>query len=71
MTRNDQQPTCIDAACGNQTLNNQTLPRGVLPMEGHQKKYNIQSDIRALLIRDCEVDKVMRFLKNLEVFEEI
>ena len=40
-------------------------------MEGHQKKYIIQIDIRMLLGRDYEVKKVMRYLKDLGVFEEI
>ena len=28
------------------------------------KKYNIQGDIRTLLGENCEVEKVMRFLKE-------
>ena len=45
--------------------NNQTLASGVPTMEGHQKKkYNIQGDIRMLLGRDCDIEKVMRNLKD-------
>ena len=40
-------------------------------MGGQQKKYNIQGDIKALLERDFEVEKIMRFLKEIEMFEEI
>ena len=40
-------------------------------MEGHQKKYNIQSDIRMLLERNCGKEKVIRFFKDVEVFQEI
>ena len=36
-----------------------------------RKKYNIQGDIRSLLGKDCEVEKMMRFLKETEMFEEI
>ena len=39
-------------------------------MEEHYNK-NIQSDIRTLLGRDCEVEKIIRFLKDVKVFEEI
>ena len=46
---------------------NQTLP----PIEGQQKKYNIQSAIKALVKKDCEVEKKIKFLKEMEVFEEI
>ena len=40
-------------------------------MEGLQKTYNTQSDIRTLLRRDCEAEKIMRYLKDRGVFEEI
>ena len=40
-------------------------------MEGQQKKYNIQSAIKALVKKDCEVEKKIKFLKEMEVFEEI
>ena len=40
-------------------------------MERYQKKYNIKSDIRTLLGRDCEVEKVMKYFKDIRVFEEI
>ena len=40
-------------------------------MEGHQKKYNIESNIRMLKESDCEVSEVMRFLKDVGVFDEI
>ena len=36
-----------------------------------RKKYNIQGDIRALLRKDCEMEKIIRFLKETEMFEEI
>ena len=41
------------------------------PMEGQQKKYNMQSDIEILLGKDCEVEKIIKFLKELEIFEKI
>ena len=51
--------------------NNKTLPYRLPPMEGQQKKYNIQGDIKALLGKSCEVEKRVRFLKETEMFEEI
>ena len=40
------------------------MPPGELLMEGQQKKIYIMG-------RDCEVETVMRFLKDVETFEEI
>ena len=51
--------------------NNKTLPTRLLPMRDSKKKYNIQGDIRALLGKNYEVEKMMRFLKETEMFEEI
>ena len=50
---------------------NLTLSQGMPPMRGKQKKYNIRSDIKALLVKDCEVEKIIMFLKDLYLFEEI
>ena len=69
MTKNNQQPTCIGAVCKNQTLTI-THCSWNAPMEGHQKKSSVQSDIRMLLGKDCEVEKVISFLKEVGVFEE-
>ena len=37
----------------------QTLSCGVPPMEGQQKKHNIHSDIKMLLRKDYEVEKIL------------
>ena len=34
------------------------------------QKYKIQGDIKTLLRRDCDVDKVMRFIKDVDIFEK-
>ena len=39
------------------------------PIQGQQKKYNIQGNIETLLGKYCEVERVIKFLK--EIFEEI
>ena len=38
---------------------NQTLPPRMLPMEGQQKKNNMQSDTKSLLGNDCEINKII------------
>ena len=40
------------------------------PNGGTIKKYNIQSNIKMLRGKDCEVENVMKFLKDIEIFEE-
>ena len=40
-------------------------------MEERQKKYNIQGNIKILLGRDCIEEKIIRFFKDIEIFEEI
>ena len=51
--------------------NNKTLLTTLLLMERQQKKYNIQGDMRTLLGKDCEVEKIIRFLKRIGMFVEI
>ena len=36
-----------------------------------QVEHNVQGDIRALLGKDCEVEQMMKFLKEIGKFEEI
>ena len=46
---------------------NPRLSPGVLPIEGQQKKNNIQCNIKKILLeRDCEEEKLIRFLKDRE-----
>ena len=40
-------------------------------MEGNKKKHNIQGDIKTQLGQDFEVVKIMRFLRQIGMFEEI
>ena len=51
--------------------NNKTLPTRLPPMEGQQKKHNIQGNIRTVLGKECEVEKMMRFLWEIGMFEKI
>ena len=36
-----------------------------------RKKYNIQGSIRTLLGKDCEVERMMRFLRERGLFEKV
>ena len=35
-----------------------------------RKIYNIQSDIKKLLGKNCEVEKIMKFIKKINIFEK-
>ena len=50
---------------------NLTFSPGVPHWRDRGKNYNIQDNIKTLLGRDFEVEKVMRFLKEVGVFKEI
>ena len=36
--------------------------------EGQQEKYNIHEHIKTLLEKDWEVEKIMKFLKEIDIF---
>ena len=66
MSINNQQITR-----GNQRLAMKYCPQDCPRWRDSRKKNNIQGDIRTLLGKDCEVEKTMRFLKGIGIFEEI
>ena len=39
-------------------------------MEGQQEKKSIESNIKTLLEKGCEVENIMNFLKEIEIFEK-
>ena len=47
---------------------NQTMPPRVPPIEGQQKKILCPERYKTLLGKDCEVEKIMRFLKEINIF---
>ena len=48
-----------------------TLPTRLPPIErDSRKKYNIQGNIWTLLGKNCEVEKMIRFLKETEINEK-
>ena len=51
--------------------NNKTLPTILPQSRDSRKKHNIQGDKRTQPGKDCEVEKIMRFLKGLGMFNEI
>ena len=50
---------------------NQTLRPEVPSMKEQHKKYKIHDNIKTQLGKDCEVEKVLRFLNEIQIFEEI
>ena len=52
-----------------QNTNNKTLPTRLPQWRDSRKKYNIQGDIRALLGKNYEVEKMMRFHMETDVEE--
>ena len=50
---------------------NKTLPTKLPQWTNSRKKYIIQGDIGTLLGKECEVEKIMRFLKGIGIFKEI
>ena len=51
--------------------NIKTLPTRLPQWRNRRKKHNIQGDIRTLLEKDCEMEKMIRFLREIGMFEEI
>ena len=51
--------------------NNKTLPTRLPQWRDSRKKYNIQGYIEAPLGKNFELEKMMRFLKETEMFEEM
>ena len=70
MTRNDQQPECTNAACGNQTLTIKNYLVECPQWRDTRKKYNIHSDMKTQLRWDCEVEKIMKFIKETNFFKK-
>ena len=57
-----QHPTCRNAACGYLRLTIGHCIQDCPQWRNSKKKHNIQGDIRRLLGKDCEVEKIMRFI---------
>ena len=70
MSKNNQQLTCGNAACGNQSLTIRHCLLDCPQWRDSRKEHNIQGDIRTLLGKDCEIEMMMRFLRE-RMFEEI
>ena len=51
--------------------NNKTLPTRLPQWKDSRKKYSIQGDIKTLLGKNCEVEKMMKFFREIGMFEEI
>ena len=51
--------------------NNKTLHKRLPHWRDSRKKHNIQGEIRTLLGKDCEVKKLMRFLRKIGMLVKI
>ena len=51
--------------------NNEILSTRLPQWRDSRKKYNNQGEIRTLLGKNCEVEKIMSFFGNIRMFEEI
>ena len=49
--------------------NNKTFPTRMPQWRDSRKKYNIKGDIRTLLGKEREVEKMMRFLREIRAFQ--
>ena len=67
----NQQPTCRNTACGNQRLTIKHYLHECPQLRDSRKKHNMQSDIRTLLVNNCEVQKMIRFLNERDILENI
>ena len=47
------------------------MPKRLSKWKDSRKKQNIQNDIKTLLRKDCEVERIMSFHKAIGMFEEI
>ena len=56
-------------SCENSKKKKLQMINGFLSNGGKAEKYNIQSDIKTLLGRYCEVEKIMKFLKDTDIEE--
>ena len=70
MTSNDQHVTCTNPSYGNQTMTNKHCLELCPQLIENRKKYNIQKQYKTLLENYCEVEKTMKFLRNIEIFEK-
>ena len=50
--------------------NNRTLPTRLTPMKGQQKEIQYSGEIRTLPGKDCEVENMIQFLREIDIFKE-
>ena len=51
--------------------NNKISPIRLPQWRDNRKKYNIKGNIRTLQLKNCEVEKIIRSLREIGMFEEI
>ena len=71
MSRNEQQPKCNYATCRNQRMTVKHCLQECPQWREERRKHDVKGDIEKVLGKDCEVGKVMRFLKEIKMYEGI
>ena len=71
MTKNEQPPKCKIVICGNQRLTVKHCLQDCPQWKEERRKHGIESDMKKILRIECEVAKVMRFLKEINIYEEV
>ena len=71
MSRNKQQPTCINAAYGNLRITIKHRLQDCPQWREERKKHGMEGNVEKTLGKECEMAKLMRFLKEINVYEDI
>ena len=66
--RIDQQPICRNSPCGNLNLTIKHCLQDCPQWRDSRKKHNIQSEIWTLPGKDYEVDKIVKFIREIGMF---
>lgn len=70
MSENAQQSTCRNLACGNHRLTVKHYFKECTQWMDNKRKYGIHNNNKELLEKNCKVGKVMKFLKEIGMFEQ-
>ena len=71
MSRSEQQPTCSNATCDNQITTVKHCLQDCPQWREERRKHGMEGDMKKILGRECEVAKVMKYLKEINIYEDI
>ena len=69
MSRNEQPPKCKNNICGNQRITVKHFLQDCPQWKEERRKHGMESDMKKILGIEVEVEKVMRFLKEINIYE--